>query len=112
MEKALEINEQLMNEAIKCLEKGYCSEDFHVLSQSLDNIKDIKTIQSMDQEIGTKSKLSEHLNKYEQTSNISELDKCMKCMQQMISEIHEKVKTDEEKNIVKEHLKLMFNMFI
>ncbi len=47
MDKALEMNKKLMEEAIRCLEKGYNAEDFRVLSQALDNIKDIETILAM-----------------------------------------------------------------
>ena len=41
----------------------------------------------------------------------SELDKTMKCMQQIVTMIHECVDSDEEKTMIKTHIRDMFNMY-
>lgn len=113
MDKALEMNKKLMHEAIRCLEKGYNKEDFYVLSQTLDNIKDISTIKAMNYEdTSIASKLCSHLEAYKETKKNVELDKAMKIMMQLMSMIHDLALTEEEKSIAKEHLKAMLNMFV
>ena len=156
MHKAMEVNEKIMHESINMLEKyGYAESYFHALSQALDNIKDIETIEAMRNkyqiEIGKDGvstvarlkedndgynindpetedivyKLAEHLKKYkafkeeyERTKgdmdlekSHRELDKTMKCMQQIVTMIHECVDSDEEKTTIKVHIRDMFNMY-
>lgn len=156
MHKAMEVNEKIMHESANMLEKhGYAESYFHALSQALDNIKDIETIEAMRNkyqiEIGKDGvstvarlkedndgynihdpetedivyKLAEHLKKYkafkeeyERTKgdmdlekSHRELDKTMKCMQQIVTMIHECVDSDEEKTTIKTHLRDMFNMY-
>ena len=44
----MEVNEKIMHESVNMLEKyGYAESYFHALSQALDNIKDIETIEAM-----------------------------------------------------------------
>ena len=112
MDEALEMNKKLMEEAIRCLEKGYNAEDFHVLSQALDNIKDIETIQAMSEPSSIAKKLCTHFEEYKETKSNAELDKTMKVMMQMISMIQKLVVNEEDKNIVKEHLRNMLNMYM
>ena len=40
-----------------------------------------------------------------------ELDKTMKCMQQIVTMIHGCVDSDEEKTMIKTHIRDMFNMY-
>lgn len=133
MEKAKELNSKFFHEAVEGLEKGFNKLDFEVMSQALDNMKDIAKIKKydnindiegteIDDNLRNMLKHFEHYvsNKKEYQKSYSEIGKakCIESLNNLMYDMHkimEELKTssdfEQERDIIKTKLREMFSLY-
>lgn len=151
MHKAIELNKKLLEESINGInKKGYSQLDFTVMSQTLDNIKDIYEIKCYKKDLkenyeehyeenqnkieenieGTEiddniRSMNEHFKRYidykkeyqlinteeQKKKCIRELEMLMQCMFDVLKEMKSSSDFKEEREIIKDKLREMFNLY-
>jgi hypothetical protein len=140
MQEVRKRNLDLLTEAMRGLEKGYNDLDFKVMSQALDNIKDIDTILAMsdgrtainalrtnDTNIeGTEIALmNNHFRKYieakkeyrkdnneiDKRNSIRELEAFLNAMYGILEEMKTSSDFQEEREMVRDKLREMFSVY-
>ena len=137
MQEVRKRNLDLLTEAMRGLEKGYNDLDFRVMSQALDNIKDIDTILAMsdgrtainalrtnDTNIeGTEiddniALMNNHFRKYIEANNeidkrnsILDLEAFLNAMYGILEEMKTSSDFQEEREMVRDKLREMFSVY-